>query len=69
MQPKVLQVLPALDVGGVERGTLEIAKALVKKGYGSFVVSAGGKLVNQLEAEGSKHFRLDIGKKSLLTVR
>ena len=28
---KVLQILPALETGGVERGTVEIAKALAKK--------------------------------------
>jgi len=68
-KPTVLQILPALDVGGVERGTLEIAKALVDRGYGSFVVSDGGKMVNQLEAEGSKHLKINVGKKSLLTIR
>ncbi len=69
MKPAVLQVLPALNVGGVERGTLEVGKALVSKGYSSCVVSAGGRLVEQLEREGSKHFNMDIGKKSPLTFR
>ncbi|MCZ6804262.1 MAG: glycosyltransferase family 4 protein [Proteobacteria bacterium] len=68
-KPTVLQILPALDVGGVERGTLEIAKALVDRGYGSFVVSNGGRMLNQLEAEGSKHIKINVGKKSLLTIR
>ena len=63
----VLQVLPALDGGGVERGTLEIADALVKAGFRSFVMSAGGRLVRSLEEAGSQHIRLDVGKKSLLT--
>lgn len=67
MKLKVLQLLPALEVGGVERGTLEIAQALVHKGYGSHVISAGGSLVEQLTEEGSQHFRLNIGKKSPLT--
>ena len=69
MQPNVIQILPALDVGGVERGTLEIAKGLVDRGYGSLVVSAGGRLVHQLELEGSKHITLDVGKKSVFTLR
>lgn len=29
---KVMQLLPELNSGGVERGTLEIARALVKEG-------------------------------------
>jgi len=64
---KVVQVLPALELGGVERGTLEIAKALVENGDESVVISAGGRLVAQLAAEGSRHVTWDLGKKSLLT--
>ncbi len=64
---KVLQVLPALNGGGVERGTLEIARALVVEGHESWVLSAGGRLVEELEMAGSKHIAWDIGKKSLLT--
>lgn len=64
---KVVQVLPALDGGGVERGTLEIAKGLVAAGHESIVISAGGRMVEQLEAEGSRHVGWDLGKKSPLT--
>nr|WP_254448279.1 glycosyltransferase [Marinobacterium sp. xm-a-152] len=64
---KVVQVLPALEVGGVERGTIDIAKALVEAGHESIVISAGGRLVGQLESEGSRHITWDLGKKSLLT--
>ena len=55
---KVMQLLPELNSGGVERGTLEIARALVAQGHQSLVVSNGGRLVSQLEAEGSKHLSL-----------
>lgn len=64
---KVMQVLPALDGGGVERGTLEIAQYLTQQGHESVVLSAGGSLVEQLEREGSRHLTLDIGRKSPLT--
>jgi glycosyltransferase involved in cell wall biosynthesis len=62
---KVMQLLPELNSGGVERGTLEIARALVAEGHESLVVSNGGRLVSQLEAEGSKHLTLAIHKKAL----
>ncbi|WP_445114922.1 glycosyltransferase family 4 protein [Acinetobacter sp. WZC-1] len=62
---KVMQLLPELNSGGVERGTLEIARALVASGHESLVVSNGGRLVAQLEAEGSRHLNLAIHKKSL----
>ncbi|WP_028770535.1 glycosyltransferase [Silanimonas lenta] len=63
----VVQLLPALDSGGVERSTLEIAEALVAAGHASHVVSAGGRLVPALEAAGSTHHHLAIGEKSLAT--
>ena len=62
---KVMQLLPELNSGGVERGTLEIAKALIHQGHESLVVSNGGRMVAQLEAEGSTHLTLPIHKKSL----
>lgn len=60
----ILQVLPNLDSGGVERGTLEIAEYIVKKGHNSFVMSAGGRLVKKLLEQGSEHIFLPLGKKS-----
>lgn len=64
---KVLQLLPALDGGGVERGTLEIARALVAAGHESVVLSKGGRLVEQLQREGSRHLARDLGRKSPTT--
>lgn len=66
---KVLQVLPSLRGGGVEKGTLEVAKYLVDHGHQSVVVSAGGNMVEQLESEGTRHFTWDLGRKSPLTLR
>lgn len=65
----VVQLLPALESGGVERSTLEIADALVRAGHRAIVVSAGGRLVPALEAAGGEHVRLDIGTKSPLAFR
>ena len=62
---KVMQLLPELNSGGVERGTLEIAKALVADGHQSLVVSNGGRLVPELEAEGTTHLTLPVHKKAL----
>lgn len=64
----VLQTLPALNSGGVERGTLEIARALVAAGHRSIVVSNGGRLVDQLVREGSEHITLPVHKKSLFSL-
>jgi len=65
----VVQLLPALDAGGVEKSTIEIAGALVAAGHRAIVVSAGGRLLPVLQAAGAEHLALDIGRKSLLTLR
>lgn len=65
----VVQVLPALETGGVERGTLEVAAELVRQGHRSIVVSAGGRLLPELLSSGSEHVVWPIGRKSLLTAR
>ncbi len=66
---KVIQFLPSLRGGGVEVGTLEIAKALVEAGHQTLVVSAGGPMVERLCAEGSEHIEWDLGAKSPFTFR
>ncbi|NNK93250.1 MAG: glycosyltransferase, partial [Desulfobacterales bacterium] len=60
----VVQLLPELDSGGVERGTLEMGKYLAEHHHRSFVISGGGRLVNQLITEGSHHIPWKIGAKN-----
>ena len=62
--PTIMQVLPSLNSGGVERGTLEISKALITAGWKSIVVSQGGSMVNQLKNEGGIHVELAVGSKN-----
>ena len=68
-QLTVVQVLPDLDSGGVERGTVEVAGALAAAGHRSIVISGGGRMVAALEAAGTEHITWNIGRKSPLTWR
>ena len=68
LPPAILQVLPALDAGGVERGTLEIAEAIQAAGWRALVASAGGRLVPALEALGARHITLPLATKSPLGI-
>ena len=61
---RVLQLLPELKIGGVERGTLDLSQHLVKSGHMSGVISAGGSLVSLLNDHGAEHFNLPISKKN-----
>jgi glycosyltransferase involved in cell wall biosynthesis len=63
-KPTVLQVLPSLVTGGVERGTVDIAKALVDNGFRSLVTSSGGPLVKSIEHNGSKHINMPLNSKN-----
>jgi glycosyltransferase involved in cell wall biosynthesis len=62
---KVLQILPELNSGGVERGTLELAAYLVSQGHEALVVSNGGRLVEALEESGARHIAMPVHRKSL----
>jgi glycosyltransferase involved in cell wall biosynthesis len=64
--PTVLQVLPSLVAGGVERGTLEIAEAIIGAGGQALVASAGGSLVGPLERLGARHITLPLRTKNPL---
>lgn len=64
----MLQILPSLVSGGVERGTLEIAEAIVAAGMRAVVASAGGPLVPALESLGARHVTLPLATKSPLGI-
>ena len=67
--PAVLQVVPALVTGGVERGTVEIAAALAQAGWRSIVASSGGPMVREIERAGAQHVTLPLATKNLLGIR
>ncbi len=64
----VMQVIPRLHVGGVERGTVEFSIFLKQHGHRPIVVSYGGPLVEVLEAHGIEHIHLNVAKKSVATL-
>ena len=64
----VLQILPDLNAGGVERTVLETVEALTTAGHRAHVLSAGGRLVPELGVLGGVHHTADIGSKNILSV-
>ena len=65
--PVVMQVLPSLITGGVERGTIEITQSLVAEGWRAIVVSNGGPMVHEVERAGGLHVKLPVASKNPLT--
>lgn len=48
----ILQIIPALDAGGAERTTVDVAAALAATGARALVATEGGRLVGELQAKG-----------------
>jgi len=67
-QPTVLQVLPHMAAGGVQRGTVEIARAQIAEGWRAIVASEGGPGVAALEAVGATHVILPVASKNPVTM-
>lgn len=64
----ILQVLPELLTGGVERGTVDISKELVKKNFKSVVISSGGPLASIIENQGGIHYTLPLKSKNPISI-
>lgn len=65
----VVQILPAMQSGGVERGTVEVGAELVRRGHRAIVISAGGRMVHDLARHKVEHVTWKVGAKSLATLR
>jgi glycosyltransferase involved in cell wall biosynthesis len=64
----VLQVLPSLVTGGVERGTIEITQAVAEAGGVALVASAGGPLEAAVRRAGGRHFTLPLQAKDPVSI-
>jgi glycosyltransferase involved in cell wall biosynthesis len=67
--PVALQVLPSLVSGGAERGTVELAGALVDAGWTSYVASEGGPLESEIARAGARHLTLPLASKNPLVMQ
>src|ERR1700733_14136304 len=64
----VLQVLPSLVTGGVERGTVEITQAIVEAKAVALVASAGGPMVHSVLRAGGRHISLPLMSRDPVTI-
>ena len=64
---RVVQLVPELNEGGVERGVVELNREYVKKAIESYVISNGGKLDTQIKLDGGTHIKFDICSKNIFT--
>jgi len=45
----LVQIVPSLDSGGVERGTVDVANFLAQKQIKNFIITSGGKMIKELD--------------------
>lgn len=64
----ILQMVPNLELGGVERGTIDLARTLVKDGHGAIIISNGGALLEELKGTNIKHYSLPVHRKSVFSI-
>ncbi len=64
----LLQIVPSLESGGVEQGTIDVANFLGEKDLGSFIVSNGGNMLTLLNNKKTKHIKLPVHSKNILAM-
>ena len=64
---KVMHLLPALEQGGVETVVCDLVRMLVREGWESVAVSAGGRLERRIAESGGRHLKMDLKSKNPLT--
>jgi len=67
-KPTILQIVPSLEVGGAERSTIDIARALTKAGWRALVASEGGRMEEELLDAGGELIRLPVAAKNPLGI-
>jgi glycosyltransferase involved in cell wall biosynthesis len=63
-KPVIAQILPALNIGGVEQTTIDIAQALLDNNFHALIISEGGGMVSLLEEMGAEHIKLPLATKN-----
>jgi glycosyltransferase involved in cell wall biosynthesis len=64
----VLQVIPALDAGGAERTSVDVARAVVAAGGRAWIATAGGRLESEAESAGAAIVRGPFDAKDPLSI-
>lgn len=68
LKPSILQIIPNLVSGGAEKTTLDVGHAIVGQKWGSFVVSQGGRMIDELVSDGSTHITLPAASKNPIKI-
>ncbi len=65
---RVMQILPAMNIGGTERGVMDLVGFFKTRGVENIVVSSGGRLTGELKKMGIKHYQVPVHRKSPISL-
>ena len=65
---RLLQIIPSLESGGAEQGTIDVANYIAEQGFESVVVSSGGRMLNHLSQKGVHHLHLPVHSKNPIAI-
>jgi len=63
----LVQIIPSLDSGGVERGTIDVANFLAEKKIQNFIITTGGKMITELDDNFTHVHQLPVASKNFFT--
>ena len=63
---KLMQIIPSLESGGAEQGTLDVANYLAEKGIKNYIISNGGRMLPYLNKKNIEHFILPVHSKNFI---
>ena len=64
----LLQIIPSLDSGGAEQGTVDVANFIGEKDMGSFIVSNGGDMLKLLNRRKTNYLKVPVHSKNIFTM-
>ncbi|MDC1054500.1 glycosyltransferase [Alphaproteobacteria bacterium] len=63
----LVQIVPTLDSGGVERGTVDVANFLAEKKIQNFIITSGGKMIKELDDKFTHVHQLPVASKNFFS--
>ena len=64
---KLVQIVPSLDSGGVERGTIDVANFLAEKKIQNFIITSGGQMIKELDESFTHVHLLPVSSKNIFS--
>ena len=60
----VVQIIPSLESGGAERGTIDVSNYLSELGIKNNIISNGGRLLNEINIDFTNHIKIPVNSKN-----